>query len=204
MFTVIRTPLIPVNIKLSIWRPKNQNWNRARDCFSSSVPLLVEFDMESLSQFIYFTCVLFVYLFMVYLTTQALSWLKLLVTGLSPRRPGFALRPDHVGFVVDKVAMGQVSLRVLRFSPVHISPPLLHTHLSPPHEMCHSPDQAVLYHALGPKLGASSLTRYLAGKEERSIYILTTLTVVQSILRWIMECFMNKELERIWKEEAVN
>jgi hypothetical protein len=31
----------------------------------------------------------------------------------------------HVGFVVDKVAMGQVFPRVLRFSPVKYIPPVL-------------------------------------------------------------------------------
>jgi hypothetical protein len=35
----------------------------------------------------------------------------------------------HVGFVVDKVAMGQVFLPGLRFFPVSIIPPLLHIHL---------------------------------------------------------------------------
>jgi hypothetical protein len=48
---------------------------------------------------------------------QALPWLRSLVAGLSPREPGTI----HVGFVVNKVAMGQVFLRVLRFSPVNIS-----------------------------------------------------------------------------------
>jgi hypothetical protein len=51
-------------------------------------------------------------------------------------------RSVHVGSVVDKVALGQVFLRVLQFSPVNITSPLLHTHLSPPHNMCDSPDQA--------------------------------------------------------------
>jgi hypothetical protein len=32
-------------------------------------------------------------------------------------------RVNPVGFVVDKVALGQVSLEVLRFSPVNIIPP---------------------------------------------------------------------------------
>jgi hypothetical protein len=32
----------------------------------------------------------------------------------------------HVGFVVDKVALGQVFPRVLRFSPVNSIPPVLH------------------------------------------------------------------------------
>jgi hypothetical protein len=68
----------------------------------------------------------------------------------------------HVGVVMDKVELGQV----FWFSPVSVIPPLLHTHLSPPREVCDSPDQAARYHTLGPKLGASSLTRHLADKEE--------------------------------------
>jgi hypothetical protein len=32
-------------------------------------------------------------------------------------------RSDHVGFVADNVALGQVFLRVLLFSPVSIIPP---------------------------------------------------------------------------------
>jgi hypothetical protein len=45
---------------------------------------------------------------------------------ISPRRTVFASRAAHMGFVVDKIALGQVSLRVLRFSPVSIIPTLLH------------------------------------------------------------------------------
>jgi hypothetical protein len=37
-------------------------------------------------------------------------WLKWLVAVLSPSRPGFAPGSVHVGFVVDKVVLGQVSL----------------------------------------------------------------------------------------------
>jgi hypothetical protein len=48
-----------------------------------------------------------------------------LVAGLSPRMPGFVLRSAHEGFVVDKVALEQVSLRVFRFYPVNIIPPWL-------------------------------------------------------------------------------
>jgi hypothetical protein len=33
-------------------------------------------------------------------------------------------RVSTLGFVVDKVALGQVSLRVIKFSPVNIIPPL--------------------------------------------------------------------------------
>jgi hypothetical protein len=35
-------------------------------------------------------------------------WLRRLVAGLSPRRPGFDPGSVHVRFVVDKVALGQV------------------------------------------------------------------------------------------------
>jgi hypothetical protein len=51
-----------------------------------------------------------------------------------------------VEFLVDKVALGQVFFQLLRFSPASIIPPLLHSHLSPPHEVCDSPDQAAHYH----------------------------------------------------------
>jgi hypothetical protein len=70
---------------------------------------------------------------------------------------------------MDKVALGQGFLRVLWFSPINIIPSLLNTHLSPPHEGCDSSDQAAHYHIFGPKLGAPSLTWYLAGTEERRI-----------------------------------
>jgi hypothetical protein len=56
---------------------------------------------------------------------RAVPWLRSLVAGLTPRRPGFALGSIHVEFVVDKVALGQVFLRVLRFSSVNIIPPSL-------------------------------------------------------------------------------
>jgi hypothetical protein len=43
--------------------------------------------------------------------------------------PGLIQGLIHMTFVVDKVALGQVFLQVLRFSPVSIIPPMLHTHL---------------------------------------------------------------------------
>jgi hypothetical protein len=39
-------------------------------------------------------------------------------------------------------------------SPANIIPPLLHIHISPPHEVCDSSDQTAHYHHLGPKSGA--------------------------------------------------
>jgi len=52
----------------------------------------------------------------------------------------FTFRLMNVGFVVDKVALGQVSLRVCLFFPVSIVPPLLHTPLilSYVHSFIHS------------------------------------------------------------------
>jgi hypothetical protein len=60
-----------------------------------------------------------------FLSARAVSWLSRLVAGLSSRRPGFAHGSSHEGFVVDKVALGQVFLRILQFSPVSIIPPSL-------------------------------------------------------------------------------
>jgi hypothetical protein len=53
-------------------------------------------------------------------------WLRRLVAGLSPRRLGFDPGLVHVGFVVDKVALGQVFPRGRRFSPVNFIPPVLY------------------------------------------------------------------------------
>jgi hypothetical protein len=66
------------------------------------------------------THVLLIYRFL------AVPWLRWLVTGLSPRRPGLDPGSVHVGFVVDKLALRQVLLRVLRCSPVNFIPPVLH------------------------------------------------------------------------------
>jgi hypothetical protein len=55
-----------------------------------------------------------------------MPWLRRLVAGLPPRRPGFDPGSVHVGFLVDIVPLGQVFPRVLRFSPVSFIPPVLH------------------------------------------------------------------------------
>jgi hypothetical protein len=60
--------------------------------------------------------------------TNAVPRLRPSVAGLSPRRPVFDPRSVHVRFVVHEVALGQISLPVLQFSPVSIIPPMLHTH----------------------------------------------------------------------------
>ena len=47
----------------------------------------------------------------------------------APRRARFDPIPVRVRFVVKKVPLGQVFLRVLSFSLVSVMPPLLHSHL---------------------------------------------------------------------------
>jgi hypothetical protein len=54
---------------------------------------------------------------------KAMPWLRRLVTSLLPQRPRFVPGSVHVGFVVDKVVPRQVSLRVLQFYSVNITPP---------------------------------------------------------------------------------
>jgi hypothetical protein len=54
-----------------------------------------------------------------------MPWLRRLVAGLSPWMPGFTPWSVHVVFVVDKVALGQVFLRVLWFFSLSIIPPWL-------------------------------------------------------------------------------
>jgi hypothetical protein len=49
------------------------------------------------------------------------AWLRQIVAGLSPRRPGFAPGLVHVGFVVAKVALGQGFVRFLRPFPCIIN-----------------------------------------------------------------------------------
>ena len=53
-------------------------------------------------------------------------WLRRLVAGPSPRRPRFNLRPVHMKFIVDTLAMRQVFLGIFRLSPANIIPQMLH------------------------------------------------------------------------------
>jgi hypothetical protein len=58
--------------------------------------------------------------------TYQMSFQNKINASCIPRRPGFDPGSVHVGFVVDKVALGQVFHPVLRFSPVNFIPPVLH------------------------------------------------------------------------------
>lgn len=49
-----------------------------------------------------------------------------LVVGILPRRPGFDSVPTRAGFVVGKVTLAQVFLRVLELSLIRVIPQMLH------------------------------------------------------------------------------
>jgi hypothetical protein len=59
---------------------------------------------------------------------RAVLQLRRLVSGFQPRRPGFDPRSDHVGFVVDKVAQGQVVSEYFGFPCQFSFHQMLHTH----------------------------------------------------------------------------
>jgi hypothetical protein len=52
-----------------------------------------------------------------------MPWLRWLISSLSPQK--HTTESVHVGFVVNKVALGQVFLQILPFSHVNIIPPWL-------------------------------------------------------------------------------
>jgi hypothetical protein len=60
---------------------------------------------------------------------RAVLKLRRLAAGLSPLRPGFNLGSDHVGFVVNKVALWQVFSEYFGFPCQFSFRRLLHTHL---------------------------------------------------------------------------
>jgi hypothetical protein len=62
-------------------------------------------------------------LFNLIVVSWVVSWLRRLVAGLSPWRPGFMPGTVHMGFMVGKVTLGQVFRQFLRFFPVSIIPP---------------------------------------------------------------------------------
>jgi hypothetical protein len=76
-------------------------------------------------------------------------WLRRLADDLSQGRPEFASGSVHVGCVMEKGALGQVSLRALRLSrPYHFTV-AIHTHISPGDELLVA---AVQRHRLTPSI----------------------------------------------------
>ena len=57
-----------------------------------------------------------------------MPWLSCLAVGLARWKHWITSRAVHVGCVLKTVALRQVFLRVPRFSPVSIIPPVLHIH----------------------------------------------------------------------------
>jgi len=62
----------------------------------------------------------------IFVCTEYFSY-TLLFGGLSPRQTGFKSSTVHVGFVVGSFALAHV-LRILRFTPVTVIPPMLTLH----------------------------------------------------------------------------
>jgi len=58
-----------------------------------------------------------------------------LVIGLAQQRPGFDPMSFHVKLMLDKVALRQDILRVLRFSPVSIVPTMVTAHSYPTNDI---------------------------------------------------------------------
>jgi hypothetical protein len=78
-------------------------------------------------------------------------------------------RVNPCGICGGQSGTGQVFSEYFGFPCKYIIPPLLHIHLSPPHEVCDCCDQAAHYHNLGPKLGASLLTRHIGWKQKQKV-----------------------------------
>jgi len=66
----------------------------------------------------------------------ALPWLRQSVAGFSQRGPEFNPTAVHVGYVLDKVAVGRVFLPGFQISPVNIISPMFHIHSSIYHQHC--------------------------------------------------------------------
>jgi hypothetical protein len=78
-------------------------------------------------------------------------------------------RVDPCGICGGQSGIGQVFSEYFGFPCKYIIQPLLHIHLSPPHEVCYCSDQAAHYHNLGPQLGASLLTRHIGWKQKKKV-----------------------------------
>jgi hypothetical protein len=65
-----------------------------------------------------------------------MPWLIWLVAGLSLQWFGLNPRTDHVGFVVDEVALRQVFMGVQQILPFCVIPSMLHTHSVVYHQCC--------------------------------------------------------------------
>jgi len=62
------------------------------------------------------------------LSQWAMSWLRWLVADQLLNNLSCKVWPVDVGFVEDRVALGQVFLQIMKILPVIIGPPMFHIH----------------------------------------------------------------------------
>jgi hypothetical protein len=101
--------------------------------------------------------------------SKAVPWLKRLDAGLSPRRSGFAPESIHVGFVVDKVALGRFSPSTSD-SPANIS--FHHCSIFIYHRPMRSAIALTKQHTITTSvlsLRASLLTRHIGWKQKQKV-----------------------------------
>lgn len=103
---------------------------------------------------------------------KALPWHRGLVAGLSPWMPGFCPRPIRTRFLLDRVALGQDSVRVLRFVTPSVVPSVRHTQLHVPPRR-----QRVMCRITYSPLAASSnpIRVTAAERNSESVVCMTTL-----------------------------
>jgi hypothetical protein len=96
-------------------------------------------------------------------------WLWRLVSGLQHQRPELVPITVHVGLAVDKAALGNVSLRVLQFSPV------IHTHSFTWHSRCILAAVIVVKHPDSVINNKLKKLQYFLRNEKLLLFFLTSL-----------------------------
>jgi hypothetical protein len=132
---------------------------------------------------------------------SAVSWLRRLVASLPPWTPGLAPRSVHVGSVVDKVALGQVSLRFLRFSRQYHSTAALHTHISSGVWTIGTFVAAVQRHRLTPSTWKA--TGWTTGVRFQNMFLFFTtyrpaLWSTQTPIKWVKPYFLWGKAAETW------
>ena len=74
----------------------------------------------------------------------AVACVRLIVAEGPPRRAEFHSRPVNVGSVVGKVAVGHDFIQILRFCPVSVITPMLHTRIIQQLTVCNISNDNVL------------------------------------------------------------
>jgi hypothetical protein len=131
-------------------------------------------------------------------------WLKRLVSGLSSRCPGFAPGTIHAGFVVDKVALGQVSPR---YSIFHLS---ISFHRRSPYSWTTcllvaavqrrslTPSKSTIYNLLRRAFCNKNLSQFKSGKSrETTIYELFSWNLSS---HWVEQFALYYSISYRWRE----